>query len=169
MPDDFLQWLRERQLWTRDIAVAKLKLVFTEGRRLSSDLRLHAFLEDAHVLGGVQIVESDPCIAPDDDELSNLVRVGPADVNVSDHVVRVTERDEADVLANAPENAPADSADPLRFCVEQEVEDRHVVRRQIPDRVYVRANRAEIGPASVEVVDGTESVRTHQRLDLPNA
>src|SRR5438876_1132910 len=59
----------------------------------------HSPLEESHGLDVVQIVEDDAAPASDRDNLANLVRIGPADMNVGDHVVGIAQRRKDDVVA----------------------------------------------------------------------
>src|SRR6266511_3411093 len=61
--------------------------------------RRHAFFEHPHTLDGVEVVEDDPPVAPDDDDLPDLVRVCPADVQMAKGPVRIAQADEADIFA----------------------------------------------------------------------
>jgi hypothetical protein len=110
-------------------------------------------VEHPHGLLRVHVVQDDAPAAAHDHELADLVRVGPADVDVADDATGVAEGDEADVLAGVAEEAGADGARPLGRAAEEVGEDRHVVARQVPDRVDVVADRAEVRPPGVEVVD----------------
>src|SRR5262249_29787251 len=66
-----------------DVAVAdeQLELAVRIGNRVA---HRDAALEDAHALHVVQIVEYHAPPAADDDDLADLVRIRPADVNVAD-------------------------------------------------------------------------------------
>src|SRR5207248_11351714 len=115
------------------------------------------------------LFRSDAAAAADGDDLANFVWIGPADVDVSDDVVRVAERRERDVVASGPQNPGADGRGPLRLFAEQVIEDRHVVGRKIPDGVDVGTNGPEVGTRRVQVVDVAELIRRHAFLHLADA
>ena len=72
---------------------------------------------------------------------------------MADDPARIRERDEPHVLPVVVEDLGADGADEIRFAPEQEVEDRDVVRGEVPDRIDVPTDRTEACPARIEVVD----------------
>ncbi len=152
-----------------DVALPDLKVVLAEGRRLVVGVGLDAAVEDPDALDDVEVVEGDAAVAADDDELAHLVGIRPAHVDVADEAAGVAERDEADVLPAVAQDARAHGADPGRGVVEQVVEDRDVVRRQVPERVDVRAERTEVRAARVHVVQVAERAVVHQRLHAADA
>src|ERR671925_597650 len=73
---------------TDDVAVAQAELVLAvAGGHLHH--RCDALLVDPHRLHRVQVVEGDPLVAADDDDFPHLVRIGPAHVDVADHIARI--------------------------------------------------------------------------------
>ena len=155
-----LQRLTRLDLRADDVAVAHQQLEFAVrfGHRLTHG---YSSLVDAHAFGIVEIVEHDAAVAAHGHDFADLVRVRPADVNVADHLVGVTERRKADVLAARPEHGRRDGRCPQRLFVQQVVENRHVVRRQVPERVHVLADRAQVGSRGVQVVRLAELLRRH--------
>src|SRR5262245_33665830 len=128
------------------------RVLAVPGRRIAVDA-LDTLLEDAHPLERVHVVEDDTFLTADDDDLADLVRIRPADVNVPDDAARISECDEPDVFETAPNRVCANGADPGRRQVEQVVEDRNIVWRKVPDGVHVGPDRAEARPLRVEVID----------------
>src|SRR5262249_8045147 len=158
-----LQRLARFDLRTDDVAVTheQLELAVRVRNRLADR---DAALEHPHPFGVVQIVEDDAPPAADRDDLADLVRIGPADMDVADDAVRVAERREGDVVAIGAEHARADRGRPLRLLVEQVIEDRDIVRRQVPDGVDVVPDRAEVGSRRVQVVRLAELRGAHVLL-----
>src|SRR5436190_18895641 len=81
-----------------DVAVAdeQLELAVRVGHRLA---HRDAALEHAHALGVVQVVEDEAAPAAHGNHFADLVRVGPAHVDVAHHLVAVPERRKRDVVA----------------------------------------------------------------------
>src|SRR5713226_2698350 len=81
----------------------------------------------------------------------------------------VSQGNEADVFAVAPQHRRADGAGPQRFLVKQIIENGDVVRRQIPNRIDVPANGSEVGASSVQIINAAEFRRLHVLLHLADA
>ena len=151
-----------------DIAISNEQLELPE--RIGNGLaHRHAALEDPDPLDVVEVVEDDATAAANGHDFAHLVGIGPTHVNVPNHVVLEAERRKGDVFAAGLQDAGPDSRRPQRLVVEQEVEDRDVVRREVPCRVHIRANRAEVGPRGVQVVRLTEVLRRHHLFHLAHA
>jgi hypothetical protein len=112
-----------------------------------------ALLEHSHLLKPVKVVEDNPPVTLDDYDLARLIGIGPTHVHVGENVVRVTERDESHVITAVAQDLAADSADPFRRAVQEEVEDGDVVRSKVPKRIHVTANGAKIRSSGVQIVD----------------
>src|SRR5215831_9105409 len=100
----------------------------------------------------MRVVEDQTLITADDDDFPDLIRVGPAYVNVPYDFVLIAEGDESDVFSAVPQHFGAHGADPVGGRVQQVVEDGDVMRREVPQRIDVVANGAHIRPAGVEIV-----------------
>src|SRR5258708_38473199 len=105
-----------------DVPIADLEARLSIIQRLLLQ-STHAFFKDSHLLNAVKVVENDAPITPDDDNLSRLVRVGPADMNVTDDVSRVTERNKSNIMTAIPQDLAAYCTDPLRHAIQQLVKN----------------------------------------------
>jgi hypothetical protein len=131
MPALILQRFADLDPRTQNVAVANLEVVFAIAERLGGH-RPHTLFVDPDLLEAVEVVEDNATIAPDDDNLTRFLGIGPADVNVPNDVVWITERDEPDVITAVPEDLDPDGTHPLRDAVDEEVEDRDVVGSKVP-------------------------------------
>ncbi len=66
-------------------------------------------------------------------------------------------------------SARPDGAHPQRNLIDEVVEDRDVVRRQVPEGVDVGPKRAQVRPRSIEVVHLPERPAIDQHLDVLDA
>src|SRR5581483_4650280 len=105
-------------------------------------------------------------LAADDRHPPHLARAEPADVDVRDRRLIVLEDQEADVVDAVLEVVVAVAADGRRRAAEPVVDDRHVVRREVPDRVDVAADPAEVQALRVDVVELAELVALEQAADV---
>src|SRR5438094_2020468 len=162
-----LQWLDHLDSGADDVAISNLEAKVPVVHRLRLD-RSHALLEHPNLLLSIQIVEHDSSLARHDDDLTSLVRIRPAHVDMSENVVGVPQGDESDVVAAVAQDLAPHRADPFRRAVEKIVENRDVMWGEIPQRVDVVADGAQVGPARVEIVDPAP-VFLDVLLDLSNA
>jgi hypothetical protein len=97
MPALVLQWLDRFNAGTDDVAIPDLesKLAVVQGLLFDGT---DTFLKYSHLLNPVQVIEDDPLVTLDDYNFARFVRIGPADVDVSEDVVRITERNETDII-----------------------------------------------------------------------
>src|ERR1700738_1831075 len=128
----------------------------------------HAFFEDSHLFNAIEVIENDALVTPHDDDFSSLVRVGPADMNMTNDVSRVTERNKSNIMTAIPQNLAAYRADPLRHAVQQIVKNGNVVRRQVPERIHIVTDRTEVCSAGVEVINSALA-RLHVLFHLLDA
>src|SRR5580700_8265307 len=127
-----LQRLAQFDFGTNDIAVTHQQFEFTEraGMRLA---HRNAFFVDAHALKAIEVVEDQTLAAANHDYFADFIGVRPAYVDIANDVIRVAECDKSDIFAHIAQCSRSDSADPLRPLVQQVIENRNVMRRQIPD------------------------------------
>src|SRR5579859_6448115 len=104
---------------------------------------LHALLKYADRLLRVQIVEDDSFITAYGNYLPYFVWINPTHVNVCSNVVRIAKFDKAHVLAAVEQCLVTDCAYPLRRAPQEIIEDRPVMRGQVPQRVHVVADRSQ--------------------------
>src|SRR5262245_15522743 len=160
-----LAWL---DLGADDVAVAYEQLELAVGFRDGVAGR-DAALVVPDPLDVVEVVEDHAAAAAHRHHLAHFVWIRPADVDVADDAVPVAERGKSDVVARRLQHPRADRRSPLGLVLEQVIEDSDVVRRQIPDGVDILADRPEVGPCSVKIVDLPELFRRHALLHLPHA
>src|SRR5215469_6447405 len=160
--------LAEFNLGADDVAVTDEELEFAEcARVLFADS--HAFLEDANALKVVEIIEDEALAAADGDNFADFVRVGPTNVDIADDFGAVAERDEANVFSRVTESTRANGAGPDGRFAEEVVEDRDIVRGQIPDGVHVLADGTKIRASGVKVIHVAEGGRLHAFAHLADA
>jgi hypothetical protein len=147
-----LQRFARRNGRAEDVTIAQEELELAERHRFLVRHECHSLVEDPDTLQWVEVVEYDSALASDDHYLSDLVRVDPAHMNVADEPVAVSEGDEPDIVARILQDSRADRTHPLWCRGEKVVEDRDVVRREVPDCVHVVPNGPETRPSRVEVV-----------------
>ncbi|PYR50110.1 MAG: hypothetical protein DMF89_10335, partial [Acidobacteria bacterium] len=128
-----LQWLDHLDSGADDVAISNLEAKVPVVHRLRLD-RSHALLEHPNLLLSIQIVEHDSSLARHDDDLTSLVRIRPAHVDMSENVVGVPQGDESDVVAAVAQDLAPHRADPFRRAVEKIVENRDVMWGEIPQR-----------------------------------
>src|SRR5690606_13877151 len=116
----------------------------------------YALLKDTHLFHGLKVVEDDPLVASNDNDFANLVGIGPAHMDLAQHVVGIPEDDEPDVLATVAQRSRADRADPKRGGAHEVVEDGDVVRGEVPERIDISPDWPEVGATCVQVVDPTQ-------------
>jgi len=85
-----LEWLDRFDARADDVAIANLeaKLAIVERLLLHETYPL---LEHSHLLEPVEVIENDAPVALDHHHLPRFVRIGPADVNVSENISRIAE------------------------------------------------------------------------------
>ena len=154
-PDRFFSGLSPRNRRAHDRAVAEMESVLAMPRRLRVIHTFDTLLEETPDLSsGSMSLKMPRSSTADDDDLVDLVRIRPADVNGARQChsdIRSASHPMASVTV--PNRACANGTDPGRRHTEQVVEDRNVVWRQVPYCVHVRPDRAEARPLRVEVVD----------------
>src|ERR1700682_1900677 len=128
---------------TDNVAIANLETRLSIIQRLLFG-RTYAFFKDSHLFNAIEVVENDALVAPNDDDLASFVRIGPADMNMTYDVAWVPEGNESHIMTAIPQDLAGYCADPLRHTVQQIVKNGNVVRCQIPERIYIVANWAEV-------------------------
>src|SRR5919204_149264 len=98
------------------------------------------------------VVVDDHLAAPDDRHPTHLARAEPAHLDVRDREV-VLEHHERQVRDPGLQIVVSVAVHRDRAGVEPVLDDRDVVRREVPDRIDVAANATEVEPLRVDVVD----------------
>src|SRR5690606_5640813 len=148
-----LQGFADLDLGADDRAITDGELIFTVvGRLWLIGREGDTFFIDTHPLQGIQIVKDNSPVAAHHDNFANLVRFRPAYVNMADYAVWIAENHEPDIFTAVPQGARPNGADPLRQLVEEKIQDRDIMWRQIPQRIHIRADRAEVRAASIHVI-----------------
>src|SRR5437667_4268190 len=148
MPALMLQRLNRLDAGTDDVAIPDLESKFAIVQWFVFN-RTDALLKHAYLLNSVQVIEDDPLITFDDDDLSSFVWIGPANMNVSKNIVRIAERDEPNIVTAVAQYLASDRTHPLGRAAEEVVEDRDVVRGEVPKGINVASDGAQVCPASV--------------------
>jgi hypothetical protein len=85
-----LEWFDRFDARADDVAIANLEAKFAIVERLLLH-KTYTLLEHSHLLEPVEVIEDDAPVALDHDDFPRFVRIGPADVNVSENISRITE------------------------------------------------------------------------------
>src|SRR5262249_8974244 len=128
-------------------------------------VHLDAAVVELDRLGGVQLVEDQALARAGEDHLPDLDRRQPVDVEVGRQPLAVVDVDVGDVLdgrvgGGAPPGGDAPGRGP-----QDVVDDRQVVRRQVPDDVHVVLEQAEVNAHAVDVVQFAQLAAVDHLLD----
>src|SRR5712691_2613800 len=157
--------LIDLQVWNRDVAKAE-RDVFGEGAVIRVVLR--TLVVDPQLLCVLHVIEHHHLLAANDRHLSDLVRIEPAHVDVSQGLVIEIKRDEHDVLNAASQIGLPAGGDIGRLLAQQIQKDGYVVRREAPESVLVVPNRAEVHALVVQIVDVAELLGVDHPLEPPH-
>src|SRR5437879_1841879 len=136
---------------TDDVTLADLepKFAVSEGLRVEGD---HAFFTYPDLLNAVQIVEHNAFIVLHHHDFASFVRIGPAYVDMREHIVGITQRDKSNIVPAVSQDLTPHRTDPCRRFIKEVVEDGNVVRREIPQGIHIATNGSQICSACVKIV-----------------
>ena len=167
VPELRLQRLDVRQPWhvhvARSLDQAELAEALELAERAAEVLAVDAGVVDRHLIGDV--VVDDHLAAADDGHPPHLFRAEPGELDVRDGEV-VLEHDEGKVGYARLQVVVGVAVDRDRLDAEPVLDDRNVVRAEVPDRVDVGAHAAEVEPLRVDVVDLAQLAAAHQLVHV---
>ena len=140
------------------IAVTQLKLKFPERVYISRNTR--SLFIYTNTLQVVQVVKNDPLSAPHNHNLTYLVGVNPAHMDISDDTIGITQSYKAHVRASV-EKIPGNGTDPEGFFIKKEGKYGNIMGGQIPHGIYILSNQAKMCTRGMEVVYGSEITVIH--------
>ena len=131
-------------------------------------VEVDAAVVDAEPLLRVEVVPDQRALGAADDHLPDLGRAQPVDVHVGDRAARQRQREVADAGLAGAERVGAVRGDARRAqpAGQDEVEDRQVVRREVPEHVDVGLDEPEVDPHRVDEQDLAELAVRDQLADL---
>ncbi len=126
----------------------------------------HAAIVHLDLFGGLEIVPDDHLPAAADQRLSHLHGREPVHIEIGDGTRRIEQAEMGHVLLAPADVTGGAGRNRGRLFLQQVVEHRQVVHREIPDHVHVVLEQAEIHPGAVVVVDLAEIAGADDVPDL---
>src|SRR5438093_2560034 len=120
---------------------------------------------DSQLLGCVRVVKDNHLSISDDRNPPNLHRVEPADMNAREHPIGIRQGDKDHVFCVGLQVRLTAGDEIGGITVEPVSEHRYVMRREIPQRVNVLANRPETSSLKVHVPDLAQQALIDISLD----
>ncbi len=129
---------------------------------------IDAAVVDLDLLGRVQIVENQALARSGEDHLPKLHRRQPIHMEVGHHPVAVIHVDISDVLDVRVGVSASPGGDAPRLVIEHIIDNRQIMRRQIPDDIDIVLKKPEVDADRVHVIEVAQFSVFDQLLDAPH-
>ncbi len=135
--------------WNGNIAGSKRQIFSVSGIGWASN----PFVIYLQFLRGLHVVEDNHLLRTDDGDLSQLVRIEPAQLDVGHLSIREPEAEKDHILNSLLNVALTMGRDDRGLFLKEIQDDRQVMGGKGPEGIFVLANDAEIDPLGIDVVD----------------